>query len=51
MEMQKNVKLRNFFMRTPSCMKQKPNDFLRENKKLSNYKLHSKYALLLRNRT
>ena len=46
--MQKHVKLRNFLMRAPICMKQKVNDYLRHNKKLSNYMCYTKYAPLLR---
>jgi hypothetical protein len=48
--MQNYVQLRNFLMRAPICRKQKLNDYLSYNKKLSNYMCYTKYAPLLRNR-
>ena len=48
-KMQNHVKLRNFLMRAPICMKQTLKDYLSYNKKLSNYMCYTKYAPLLRN--
>ena len=47
--MQNHVKLRNFVMRAPICMKQTLNAYMSYNQKLSNYMCYTKYAPLLRN--